>query len=31
MYARADDFRQLRAEIDPDGVFGSDLSRRLGL
>jgi decaprenylphospho-beta-D-ribofuranose 2-oxidase len=31
MYRRLDDFRQLRAQLDPDGVFGSDLSRRLGL
>ena len=31
MYPRLDDFRRLRAQVDPDGVFGSDLSRRLGL
>jgi len=31
MYPRLDEFRRLRAQLDPDGVFGSDLSRRLGL
>ncbi|MFC8130090.1 FAD-binding protein [Streptomyces sp. NPDC057302] len=31
MYPRLDDFRALRAEIDPRGVFRSDLSRRLAL
>ncbi|MBC9729108.1 FAD-binding oxidoreductase [Streptomyces sp. TRM68367] len=31
MYPRLDDFRALRAELDPRGVFTSDLSRRLGL
>jgi decaprenylphospho-beta-D-ribofuranose 2-oxidase len=31
MYPRLDDFRALRAELDPRGVFRSDLSRRLGL
>jgi decaprenylphospho-beta-D-ribofuranose 2-oxidase len=31
MYPRLDEFRQLRARIDPGGVFSSDLSRRLGL
>lgn len=31
MYPRLDDFRALRAELDPRGVFVSDLSRRLGL
>jgi decaprenylphospho-beta-D-ribofuranose 2-oxidase len=31
MYPRYEDFRRLRAEIDPGGVFSSDLSRRLGL
>jgi len=31
MYPRVDDFRKLRAEIDPDGIFESDLSRRLAL
>jgi decaprenylphospho-beta-D-ribofuranose 2-oxidase len=31
MYPRLDDFRALRAELDPNGVFTSDLSRRLTL
>ncbi|MFF7112268.1 FAD-binding protein [Streptomyces albogriseolus] len=31
MYPRLDDFRSLRAELDPRGVFTSDLSRRLRL
>lgn len=31
MYPRLDDFRRLRAQVDPGGVFNSDLSRRLGL
>ncbi|MER5259921.1 MULTISPECIES: FAD-binding oxidoreductase [unclassified Streptomyces] len=31
MYPRLDDFRALRAEIDPRGLFRSDLSRRLAL
>ncbi|CAM5700766.1 FAD-binding oxidoreductase [Streptomyces fumanus] len=31
MYPRLDDFRALRAELDPRGVFTSDLSRRLEL
>ena len=31
MYPRYEDFRRLRAEVDPGGVFSSDLSRRLGL
>ncbi|MDO0912313.1 FAD-binding oxidoreductase [Streptomyces sp. DT2A-34] len=31
MYPRLDDFRALRAELDPRGVFVSDLARRLGL
>ncbi|CAL9507656.1 Decaprenylphosphoryl-beta-D-ribose oxidase [Streptomyces sp. enrichment culture] len=31
MYPRLDDFRALRARIDPRGVFTSDLSRRLTL
>jgi decaprenylphospho-beta-D-ribofuranose 2-oxidase len=31
MYPRLDDFKRLRAQLDPDGVFGSDLSRMLGL
>ncbi|MEV6170979.1 FAD-binding oxidoreductase [Streptomyces sp. NPDC051954] len=31
MYPRLDGFRALRAELDPRGVFVSDMSRRLGL
>src|ERR1022692_4940271 len=31
MYPRLDDFRKVRADVDPAGVFASDLSRRLGL
>lgn len=31
MYPRLDDFRALRADLDPRGVFTSDLSRRLTL
>ncbi len=31
MYPRLADFRRLRAKVDPEGVFGSDLSRRLHL
>lgn len=31
MYPRLAEFRRLRAELDPGGVFTSDLSRRLGL
>jgi decaprenylphospho-beta-D-ribofuranose 2-oxidase len=31
MYPRLQEFRDLRAEIDPAGVMASDLSRRLGL
>ncbi|CAM5729966.1 FAD-binding oxidoreductase OS=Streptomyces alboniger OX=132473 GN=CP975_21680 PE=4 SV=1 [Streptomyces alboniger] len=31
MYPRLDDFRALRAELDPQAVFTSDLSRRLAL
>ena len=31
MYQRLEDFRKLRAELDPAGVLASDLSRRLGL
>ncbi|AKZ57702.1 hypothetical protein SAM23877_4657 [Streptomyces ambofaciens ATCC 23877] len=31
MYPRLDDFRALRAELDPRGVFVSDLARRLHL
>ncbi|MFD9001374.1 FAD-binding protein [Streptomyces sp. NPDC059582] len=31
MYPRLAEFQELRAELDPGGVFTSDLSRRLGL
>ena len=31
MYPRLEDFRNLRAELDPAGLLASDLSRRLGL
>ncbi len=31
MYPRLEDFRKLRAELDPAGLLASDLSRRLGL
>ncbi|MEU6681724.1 FAD-binding oxidoreductase [Streptomyces sp. NPDC046832] len=31
MYPRLDDFRELRARLDPNGVFVSDLARRLSL
>lgn len=31
MYPRLDAFRRLRAELDPRGVFTSDLARRLAL
>jgi decaprenylphospho-beta-D-ribofuranose 2-oxidase len=31
MYPRLEEFRKLRAEIDPHGLLASDLSRRLGL
>lgn len=30
-YPRLDDFRAVRARVDPDGVFRSDLARRLAL
>ena len=31
MYPRLDDFREVRAKVDPHGVFVSDQSRRLAL
>ena len=31
MYPRLEEFRKVRAEVDPQGVFVSDQSRRLGL
>jgi len=31
MYPGLEDFKALRAQLDPEGVFSSDLSRRLGL
>ncbi|MGY1804683.1 FAD-binding protein [Blastococcus sp. SYSU D00922] len=31
MYPRLGDFRAVRAQVDPQGVFTSDLARRLGL
>ncbi len=31
MYPGLPEFRKLRAELDPDGILASDLSRRLGL
>jgi decaprenylphospho-beta-D-ribofuranose 2-oxidase len=31
MYPRLEDFRKIRSEVDPHGVFVSDQSRRLGL
>jgi decaprenylphospho-beta-D-ribofuranose 2-oxidase len=31
MYPRLEEFRKLRAELDPAGILASDLSRRLGL
>jgi decaprenylphospho-beta-D-ribofuranose 2-oxidase len=31
MYPRLEEFRKVRAELDPGGVFASDLSRRLGI
>jgi decaprenylphospho-beta-D-ribofuranose 2-oxidase len=31
MYPRLEEFRKLRAELDPDQILASDLSRRLGL
>jgi decaprenylphospho-beta-D-ribofuranose 2-oxidase len=31
MYDRLDRFREVRKQVDPDGVFTSDLARRLSL
>ena len=31
MYPRLDEWKRVRAEVDPDGVLRSDLGRRLGL
>jgi decaprenylphospho-beta-D-ribofuranose 2-oxidase len=31
MYPRLDDFLAVRREVDPDGIFNSDLARRLEL
>jgi decaprenylphospho-beta-D-ribofuranose 2-oxidase len=31
MYPGLEDFKALRAQLDPEGIFSSDLSRRLGL
>jgi decaprenylphospho-beta-D-ribofuranose 2-oxidase len=31
MYPRLEEFRKLRAELDPAGIMASDLSRRLGI
>jgi decaprenylphospho-beta-D-ribofuranose 2-oxidase len=29
MYPRLDEFREVKARVDPDGVLQSDLARRL--
>ncbi len=31
MYPRADEFRKIRQSVDPEGIFASDMSRRLEL
>ena len=31
MYPRLDEWRAVRARVDPDGILQSDLARRLGL
>jgi decaprenylphospho-beta-D-ribofuranose 2-oxidase len=31
MYPRLEEFRKLRAQVDPGGMFMSDLARRLSL
>jgi len=31
MYPRLDEWKRVRAEVDPDRVLQSDLGRRLGL
>jgi decaprenylphospho-beta-D-ribofuranose 2-oxidase len=31
MYPRLDDFLAVRSEVDPTGIFNSDLARRLEL
>jgi decaprenylphospho-beta-D-ribofuranose 2-oxidase len=31
MYPRLEDFLAVRREVDPDGIFNSDLARRLEL
>jgi decaprenylphospho-beta-D-ribofuranose 2-oxidase len=31
MYPRAGEFRTIRQSVDPEGIFASDMSRRLEL